>query len=350
VVDELSVDDVRLSVRGGIGRITLDRPKAMNALSHAMVVRVDGALQAWETDAAVDVVLIDGVGERGLCAGGDVKMFHASALGDGSAVRAFWAAEYRMNARIAAYPKPVVALMFGTVLGGGVGVSAHAHHRVVTESSSVGMPEVGIGFFPDVGCTWLLARAPGELGLYLALTGLPVGPGDAVLCGLADVYVTGNGLDGLRAAGDATGLLAAIAAGAAAAPEPVLAARREWIDACFAAPTAGQIVDRLRATGLAEAVAAAELIQSRSPGAVELTLLGIRQARDQDTLDAALDVEYAMAVDSLRRPDFVEGIRAQVIDKDRNPRWRPATLGEVDVAALQARFTAWTQTPPERPI
>jgi enoyl-CoA hydratase len=144
-------DDVRTAVHGGIGRITLERPKAMNALTAPMVARVDGALAAWRSDARVDAVLIDGAGERGLCAGGDIKMFHASALGDGSEATAFWAAEYAMNAHIARYPKPVVALMTGAVLGGGVGIGSHARHRVVTDTTSIGLPEVGIGFVPDVG-------------------------------------------------------------------------------------------------------------------------------------------------------------------------------------------------------
>ena len=169
--------DVLTSVRDGVGRITLDRPRAMNALTRPMVGAVDSALHAWRDDPEVQVVLIDGSGERGLCAGGDIKSFYASALGDGSEARAFWVEEYAMNAHIDAYPKPVVALMFGVVLGGGVGVSAHAEHRLVTDGSSVGMPEVGIGFVPDVGGTWLLGGAPGELGLYVALHRPPCGPG-----------------------------------------------------------------------------------------------------------------------------------------------------------------------------
>ena len=346
---ELFADDVQTSVRGGVGRIRLDRPKAMNALTAPMVARVAGALTAWRSDARVDAVLIDGAGERGLCAGGDIKMFHASALGDGSEVTAFWAAEYAMNAQIARYPKPVVALMSGAVLGGGVGISAHARHRAVTDTTSVGMPEVGIGFVPDVGGTWLLGRAPGELGLYLALTGLPVGAADALACGLADAFVPASSVRHIRDAADASSLLSAVSSPSGAEPPPaVLAEQRGWIDDCFAEPTASGIVRRLRSSGVPEARAAAEVIETRSPEAVELTLLAVRHARTQPNLEAALAAEFAVSVASLSRPDFVEGIRAQVIDKDRSPRWSPSRLADVDVAALTARFTAWTAAVDEK--
>jgi enoyl-CoA hydratase len=340
--------DVRVSLGGGIGRITLDRPHAMNALTHPMVTAVDEALVEWRADPAVRAVLIDGAGERGLCAGGDIKMFHASALSDGREATEFWTAEYRMNAHLAAYPKPVVALMHGAVLGGGVGISAHTRHRVVTENTKIGMPEVGIGFVPDVGGTWLLGRAPGELGLYLALTGQPVGPGDALRCGLADVFLPLADFDALRAAPDAESLLATVEQPRHDVPPATLDAQRWWIDHCFAAPTAGEIVHALRASGVVEAKAAAEVIETGSPEAVELTLLAVRHARTLRTLPAALAVELAVSVASLRRPDFVEGIRAQVIDKDRNPKWTPARLEEVDVPELRGSFAAWTARADER--
>ena len=341
-------DDVRTSVRGGIGRITLDRPRAMNALTHPMVARIDGALNDWRTDPDVRAVLIDGAGERGLCAGGDIKMFYASALADGPDATEFWTAEYRMNAHLAAYPKPVVALMFGAVLGGGVGISAHTRHRVVTETTSIGMPEVGIGFVPDVGGTWLLANAPGELGLYLALTGLAVGAGDALLCGLADVFVPSPELDGLRAAPDAETLLSAVENPRVDPPPAPLAEQRAWIDECFAAPTGAEIVQALHRHDCVEAKAAADVILTRSPEAVELALLAVRHARTLRSLPAALAAELAVSTASLDRPDFVEGIRAQVIDKDRDPHWTPSRLDEVDVAQLTDRFGAWVAAADER--
>lgn len=334
-------DDVRISVGDGVGRISLERPRAMNALTRPMVAAVDRALTEWRADPAVRAVLIDGAGERGLCAGGDIKVFHASALSDGREATEFWTAEYRMNAHLAAYPKPVVALMHGAVFGGGVGISAHTRHRVVTDNTTIGMPEVGIGFVPDVGGTWLLGRAPGELGLYLALTGLPVGPGDALRCGLADVFVPAAELTTLRTAPDAETLLGAVERPGRDRPPAPLDEQRRWIDECFAAPTAAEIVRALRASDAVEARAAADVIETRSPEAVELTLLAVRHARTLRTLPAALAVELAVSIASLHRPDFVEGIRAQVIDKDRNPQWRPARLDDVDVAQLRAGFAAW---------
>jgi enoyl-CoA hydratase len=333
-------DDVSTSVGGGIGRITLERPKAMNALTTPMVARIQDSLDAWDTDDAVRVVVIDGAGERGLCAGGDIKMFHASARGDGSEARAFFRAEYRMNATIARYRKPVVALQFGAVFGGGVGISSHARHRLVAQGASVGMPEVGIGFVPDVGGTWLLGRTPGQLGIYLALTGLPANAADAVLCGLSDAVVTAADLDAVRAAADEHAVLDVVARAGGPAPGGVLAGRRPWIDACFTAPTARQILDRLRRTDDADALATADLIATRSPEAVELTLLAIRRARTLPRLEDALAMEFGIASASLRRHDFVEGIRAQVIDKDRRPQWRPAGLDGVDLPALAAMIDA----------
>ena len=340
-MDDELLPDVRTSVRGDIGRITLDRPKAINALTSGMVRRVDNALDAWERDPGVRVVLIDGAGQRGLCAGGDVKMFYASALADGRDAREFWRAEYQMNARIAAYPKPVVAIMFGRVLGGGVGVSAHARHRVVTDGSSVGMPEVGIGFIPDVGGTWLLAAAPDRLGYYLGLTGLPVGPGDAIRCGLADVYIPATGLAMIRSATSAQALLSSIARLAALPPPGELAGMHHWIADCFSAPTAIAIVRRLRDNGDTQAAATADVIETRSPEAVELTLHALRRASELDSLDSALRMEFALSCASLGRRDFVEGIRAQVIDKDRAPRWRPPTLDELDTEQVAAQFIAY---------
>ena len=338
MVCELVAEGVRTSVRGGVGRITLDRPKAINALTRGMVRRVDQVLRSWSADCEVAAVLIDGVGERGLCAGGDLKTFYASALADGRQAREFWRAEYRLNAYIARYPKPVVAIMFGSVLGGGVGISAHARHRVVSDGSLVGMPEVGIGFVPDVGGTWLLAAAPDRLGYYLGLTGLTVGPADAILCGLADAYVPATALAAIRFAATADELLSAVGDGKRPPPPGELAGRRGWISECFSAATALEIVCRLRGSANPDAAATADVIEARSPQAVELTLHAIRRASSLGSLESALEMEMALSSASLHRADFVEGIRAQVIDKDRAPRWRPGTLRELDSHQVEADF------------
>ncbi|MFD3512853.1 enoyl-CoA hydratase/isomerase family protein [Streptomyces sp. NPDC058657] len=336
-----SDDPVLVRTEGRAGHLVLNRPRALNSLTHPMVRTLDATLAAWECDPSVATVVISGAGGRGLCAGGDIRAIHDDARdGDGRATEAFWRDEYRLNARIAGYPKPYVALMDGIVMGGGVGVSAHGGVRVVTERSRIAMPETGIGFVPDVGGTHLLARAPGELGTYLALTGAAVGAADALLCGLADHFVPSQGLPALLAD------LAGLPAGEAvrrydAEPGPGdLAAAREWIDACFSAETAEEIVDRLNGTGAQAAKEAAETLLTRSPTAVKVTLEAVRRARALGSLEEVLVQEYRVSCAALRGPDLVEGVRAQIVDKDRNPRWSPATLAEVPAGAVGRWFVA----------
>ncbi|WP_399892972.1 enoyl-CoA hydratase/isomerase family protein [Streptomyces sp. BBFR51] len=322
--------DVLLHTAGRAAHITLNRPRALNALTHAMVRRIDEALTAWEHDPAVETVVVTGAGERGLCAGGDIRAIHDDARdGDGSASAAFWRDEYRLNARIARYPKPYVAVMDGIVMGGGVGLSAHGRVRVVTERSRVAMPETGIGFVPDVGGTYLLARAPGELGTHLALTGTAVGAADALLCGLADHYVPSASLG--RFADDLAGLplREVLERHAQQPPRGELAGRRAWIDACYAADTVEEIVRRLTDHGEPDAKEAAETLLAKSPTAVKVTLAAVRRARRLDSLERVLDQEYRVSCAALTTPDLVEGIRAQVVDKDRTPRWSPADLADV---------------------
>lgn len=322
-------DDVRIALQGAVGRITLTRPRAINALTHPMIAAVDAALAAWADDDAVECVLIDSEGDRGFCAGGDVKAIRESALGDGVAARALWRDEYRMNARIGAYPTPVVTLLPGIVLGGGVGLGCHASLRVVTSSSRLGMPEVTIGLVPDVGGTHLLARAPGELGTHLALTGTSAGPADAIACGLADVCV--STLDGLGASTTWAALEAAVRAVAVDPGAPEL--DRGWIDACYAGDDAAVVVEQLLASDVPAAREAGELIGTKSPTAVAVTLAAVRSAATM-TLPEALVQEYRISTASLDRPDVAEGIRAQVVEKTRDPRWQPATLAEVDPAEV----------------
>ncbi|MFC7303791.1 enoyl-CoA hydratase/isomerase family protein [Streptomyces monticola] len=331
---------VLLRKDGHAGRITLNRPRALNSLTHEMVRLVDEALGRWEHDDEVAVVVIEGAGERGLCAGGDIRFMRESALGDRSAARAFWWDEYRLNARIAAYPKPYVALMDGIVMGGGVGVSAHGGVRVVTERSRVAMPEVGIGFVPDVGGTWLLSRAPGELGTHLALTADAMGAGDALACGFADHYVPQARLADFAAALSTAGPADAVRDFAQAPPAGALTGQREWIDSCYAADTAEEIVRRLTDSGVPAAKEAAERILGHSPTAVKVTLRALRRARRLASLDEALEQEYRVSCAALAGPDLPEGVRAQVIDKDRRPRWSPSTLGAVEEADVERHFAS----------
>ncbi|MEW2622431.1 enoyl-CoA hydratase/isomerase family protein [Streptomyces sp. NPDC048106] len=324
---------------GRAARITLNRPRALNALDHEMVRRIDAALTAWQDDPRVETVVLTGAGERGLCAGGDIRAVHDDARdGDGTASAAFWRDEYHLNARIARYPKPYVALMDGIVMGGGVGVSAHGSVRIVTERSRIAMPETGIGFVPDVGGTHLLARAPGELGTYLALTGHQIGGGDAVLCGLADHYVPSGELPALLDDLAVMPVSDALARHEQTVPPGELAAQREWIDACCAAGTVEEIVQRLLAHGSPEAKETAETLFSRSPTALKVTLAAMRRVRRLGSLERALDQEYRVSCAALSSHDLVEGVRAQIIDKDRRPRWSPATLAEVTEADVERFF------------
>lgn len=333
---------VLLRVDGALAHATLNRPRAINALDHEMVRAFADALTAWEKDERVSVVLLDGAGERGLCAGGDIRAIRASAVDGDRQAADFWRDEYHLNAQIARYPKPYVALMDGVVMGGGVGVSAHGGVRVVTERSKVGMPETTIGFVPDVGGTYLLSRAPGETGTHVALTGAPIGAADAVYTGMADHYVPSDRLPDLVAAlsearteadvAEAVGRFAEIV------PAGTLESQRPWIDACYSADTAEEIVARLRGHGDPEAVKAADTIERKSPTAVKTTLAALRRARGLATLEEVLEQEYRVSVATLNWPDLVEGIRAQVIDKDRNPKWSPATLAEVSDADVARAF------------
>jgi len=336
VTDESA--EVLSRIENGVGFVTLNRPKAINSLNQGMVARLSAVLTAWERDAAVDAVVLDGAGERGLCAGGDVVAIYHSARGDGVDARRFWHDEYLLNGQIGRFPKKYVALMDGIVMGGGVGVGAHANTRIVTDTSKVAMPEVGIGFIPDVGGAYLLSRAPGSLGLHAALTGAPFSGADAIALGFADHFVPHDKLDTFTKAIAADGVERAIAAHAVEPPPSGLAAQREWIDECYAGDTVIDIVAALRGHDAGVANEAADLIATRSPIALSVTLAAVRRAAKLDTLEDVLAQDYRVSSASLRSHDLVEGIRAQLVDKDRNPKWSPASLAEVTAADVDAYF------------
>ena len=335
-------DDVLTRVDGAVGLITLNRPKAINSLNQHMVDALSAVLARWEKDDAVRAVVLSGAGERGLCAGGDVVAVYDSARKDGVEARRFWRDEYLLDGQIGRFGKPYVSLMDGIVMGGGVGVSAHANTRVVTDTSKVAMPEVGIGFVPDVGGAFLLSRAPGALGLHAALTGAPFSGSDAIAMGFADHYVPHSELGAFTAAVVADGVESALAGHAAEPPPSALAAQRDWIDECFAGDTAEDIVAALRARKgptAGPANDAADLIATRSPIAVSVALRAVRRASGLKTLEDVLVQDYRVSSASVRSHDLVEGIRAQIIDKDRNPKWSPATLAAVTAADIDAYFT-----------
>jgi enoyl-CoA hydratase len=292
----------------------------------------------WERDDAVRAVVLSGAGERGLCAGGDIVAVYHSSRKDGVDTRRFWRDEYLLNAQIGRFSKPYVALMDGIVMGGGVGVSAHGNVRVVTDTSKIAMPEVGIGFVPDVGGAYLLARAPGGLGLHAALTGAPFSGPDAIAMGFADHFVPHDQLDAFTAAIVSDGIEGALAHYAGEGPPSELAAQRSWIDECYTGDTVEDIVTALRGHHAEEAHAAADLIATRSPTSLSVTLQAVRRAAELETLEDVLRQDYRVSSVCSRSHDLVEGIRAQIIDKDRNPKWSPASLAEVSAADVDAYF------------
>ena len=336
----LSADTDQILTRcdDGVGFLTLNRPKAINSLTQTMVTAMDAALAAWADDDYLRAVVVNGAGERGLCAGGDVVAIYHSAKADGADARRFWFNEYRLNSRIGHYPKPYVALMDGIVMGGGVGISAHGNVRVVTDTSKIAMPEVGIGFIPDVGGTFLLSRAPGQLGLHAALTGAPFSGADAIALGFADHYVPHGHLEEFTADIAADGVENAVGAHAQDPPPSELAAQRDWIDHCYAGETVAAIVAALRGHDEGRAHDAADLIATRSPVALAVTLAAVRRAAACASLDEVLVQEYRVSCASLRSHDLIEGIRAQLVDKDRNPQWSPRSLAAVTDADVAAYF------------
>ena len=332
------MSDVLVRLEGRAGRITLNRPNALNALTLSMVHAIDLALAGWADDPDVSLVIVDGAGDRAFCAGGDIRMLYdAARAGDLASGHAFFSAEYALNARIARFAKPYVAIMDGVVMGGGVGLSAHGSVRIVTERTMLAMPETGIGLFPDVGATWLLSRVPAR-GMHLALTGARIAAADALLAGLADFLVETASLPSLVSAlcnGDAT-----IVRDVARAPSRAdLFADAAWMDTCYAPDSMEGIAAALAAHPGEAAQTAGRAIAAKSPSSLKVTFRALREAAGMN-LEQALAQELVLAVGCLRSHDFVEGVRAAVIDKDRSPQWIPARLEEVTPAMVEDYFAA----------
>ena len=337
------MSDVLVRVLGACGRITLNRPRAMNALTLDMVDIMHAALTEWAVDPAIQFILLDGAGDRGLSAGGDIRAVYNAVTEDRRDLAIdFFRREYRLNYLIAQYPKPYVALMDRLVMGGGIGVSAHASHRVVTERSELAMPETAIGFVPDVGGTHLLGTAPEELGTWLGLTGSRIGPADAIFCRLADIMVAGDGLPELTQQLESCESPAAVDTmlGRSSTPPPagMSAEQRAWIKQCFAAPTIEEMVDRLTSHANPDAKAAAQELAKRSPTSLKVTLAALRNGAEWNDLASCLRQEYRIAHTCLKEHDFVEGVRAAIVDKDRNPKWRPDRLEDVSSEDVQRYF------------
>ncbi len=321
---------------GSAGIVRLNRPKAINAVTLEMFRDIDKALDAFEADPQVAVIVLEGAGERGLCAGGDIRALWESSKVNGDLGKVLWREEYILNARIEKFPKPYVAFMDGIVMGGGVGLSAHSSHRVVTERTKLAMPEVGLGFFPDVGGTWLLSRAPGEIGTYFGLTGQTMNGPDAIHARFADAVVPPAKLPALRevltkvrpgtASNEVKALIEGFATGEKAGP---VAALQPQIDALFAHDRMEDIVAALKREGSEFAQKTLKTLAEKSPRGMVVTLKLLRLARNASTLEQCLVREYRAALEVFRSDDFREGVRAAVIDKDRNPKWSPPDIGDV---------------------
>ncbi|SIS72428.1 enoyl-CoA hydratase/isomerase family protein [Paracoccus saliphilus] len=308
------MSDLNIRKSGQAGRITFNRPKALNALTHQMALDLHAALNEWRDYPQVALVIIDAEGEKAFCAGGDVAaVYHAGLRGDHQAGRDFFRDEYRMNAAIADYPKPIVAFMQGFVMGGGVGVAGHAGHRIVGDTTQISMPEAGIGLIPDVGGTWLLGRASGRIGEYLALTCGRIAAGDAIHAGFADSYLPEAEWPGLisllEETGDATRITGID-------PPPVSLAARDL--SAFGERNVSDIIAALEKNGDEEAL---KPIRRNSPLSMAAGLAMVRAARGDRRMQESLSREYRFTWRATKHSDFLEGVRAQIIDKDRKPQW-----------------------------
>jgi enoyl-CoA hydratase len=346
MMDVVTEGDLIARREGTAGIVRLNRPKAINAVTLEMFRDVDKALDAFEADPQVAVIVLEGAGERGLCAGGDIRALWESSNVNGDLGKILWREEYILNARIKKFPKPYVAFMDGIVMGGGVGLSAHSSHRVVTERTKLAMPEVGLGFFPDVGGTYLLSRAPGEIGTYFGLTGQTMNGPDAIHARFADAVVPSVKLPALREAliklrpgttsSEVSNLIDGFATGEMAGP---VAAMQSQIDALFAHERMEDIVAALTRDGSELAQKTLKTLGEKSPRGMVVTLKLLRLARQAATLEECLVREYRAALEVFRSDDFREGVRAAVIDKDRNPKWSPPRIEDV-TPEMVARYFA----------
>ncbi len=318
------MSDINIRVEGRAGRITLTRPQALNALTYDMVLAMEGALERWRDDPAVAVVVLDAAGDKAFCAGGDIAELYARGkAGDLAYGRRFWADEYRVNAKLAEYPKPIVSLMQGFIMGGGVGLGCHVSHRIIGATSRIAMPECGIGLVPDVGGSLLLARAPGRMGAYLGLTAARLEAGDTIAAGFADTFIREARWDALTAQLCQTGDVQVIDGFSEKAPQGPLSAAQSQIDSLFGGNSLRDILTNLQAGKSDFAAQALKAVQRNSPLAMACTLELLSRLRTPDAgIRDALDLEYRVTWRAMEQGDFLEGIRAAIIDKDRNPVWK----------------------------
>ena len=355
----MSDAEVLARVEGGVGRITLNRPAALHALTINMCRLMTEALLAWRADEGVKAILIDHAGERGFCAGGDIRMLAESGAGDGAKARNFFFTEYRLNHLLFVYPKPIVAVMDGVTMGGGVGLSMPARYRIATERTTYAMPETGIGLFPDVGGGWYLPRKPGKAGVWLALTGARIKAADCLALGIATHFAPSEQIEALKAAlmaspqdADATDRIETVLALFAhdAGPAPIATHRAE-MDRLFAGDSVETIFAALEADGGVWALDQLKILGTKSPQAMKVAFRQLALGAAMTSFADNMAMEYRIGAQAVQKHDFIEGVRAVIVDKDNKPHWDPATLEGVTEAQLDEIFAPlppgeeWTPLP-----
>jgi enoyl-CoA hydratase/carnithine racemase len=343
------MSDISIRIEGRAGRITLQRPEVLNALTYDMVLAIEAALDDWR-DADIDLVMLDAEGDRAFCSGGDIAdMYSSGQKGNLDYGRQFWRDEYRLNAKIFEYPKPVVSFLQGFTMGGGVGVGCHGSLRIVGDTSQIAMPECGIGLVPDVGGSLMLALAPGRLGEYLGLTATRMGAADAIFAGFADAYAPEADWPALKAQMIETGKLPALDT---PAPDGTLKATLHDINRHFAGETLGDIARSLKGDDSDFAQGALKALNRNAPLAMACAMTIVRRLRSAHSVRRALDQEFRYTYRAVAQGDFIEGIRAAIIDRDRSPKWAhdgPEAVADMDVShmlmPLGAEALNWEEMP-----
>lgn len=332
------MSDISIRSQGRAGRITLSRPKALNALSYDMCLAIEAAIDRWRTDDAIEVIILDAQGDKAFCAGGDIaELYETGTLGNYAYGQKFWADEYRLNNKLRSFPKPIVSFMQGFTMGGGVGIGCHGSHRIVCENSQIAMPECGIGLVPDVGGSYILAKAPGYVGAYLGLTAYRMNAADAIFAGFADHYIPRDQWDTCITSICDSGDTLVLNTMSERTPTSALANRQEEIDAIFCVNTLLEVIEKLEQTETELAQEIAKSLQRNSPLAMAAALAIIsKQQAENSSFEDALKMEYRFTYRAMEHGDFLEGIRAAIIDKDRAPKWRQTlkTVSQADLTLM----------------
>lgn len=332
---------------GSVGRITLNRPEALHALTEEMCLIMSDALLSWREDDEVGIILVDHAeGTRGFCAGGDIRMLAESGARGGQEARDFFKAEYRLNALIHNYPKPYVSILNGVTMGGGVGISVHGSHRITTEKTLFAMPESGIGLFPDVGGGWFLPRLPGEYGMWLALTGARLKGSDVTALGVGTHHVPGElignlvtQIEGADFSFEPEHLLKSILGSVSQmVPHAEIENYEDLINTCFSADSVEDILGRLAEQNDDWAEAQIRVLSEKSPLTLKVAFQQLREGAKMERFEDNMRMEYRIGARQVCEPDFQEGVRAVIVDKDNTPRWPSGSLGEIDEKKLQEIF------------